>query len=240
MSLIGNETDSPSTFEQLVGEDKKFKDAEALAASKLESDRYIEELKAQVAEAQEKLAKENHAAELLKKLQEKEALSGSEATPVVVPDPTENQNTNDPLSEEDLKALVKQTLEETNTAQVEVENVKKVNDALIKTYGDAEKAQAAIKAKSEELSVSTEYLENVAKGNPAVFFKLISDGTPSSTPSHTPSSFRGNNEDRSQVKDWAYYTELRKKNPAVYRTPAIRKEMDEQMVKMGNDAFFGR
>ena len=241
MSLIGNDDNQPSPFENLVGVDKKFKDADALAQGKLEGDRYIEELKAQLAEAQEKLTKSNHAEELLKKLQEKEALTESTATPVVVPDSTQPQDTTAPMSEEDLKALVQSTLAESQSAATEQANVKQVNDALIRQYGEAEKAQEAIKKKASELKVSTEYLEDVAKGNPAVFFKLISDGTTDTAPAYTPSAMRTDvNSDRSQLKDWAYYTKMRKENPSLYKSPAIRKEMDDQMVKMGNDRFFNR
>jgi hypothetical protein len=241
MSLIGNEETNQSTsLDSLVGEGKQYKTVEALVAGKLEGDRYIQTLKEELDAEKEKVAKADHAKELLEKLQEEKAQAQS-AVPAVVPDPTLDQNTSGSLSEEDLKALVTKTLEETNNAVTEAANVRTVNETLIARYGDTDKAQEAIKAKSVELDVTTEYLEDVAKGNPAVFFKLISDGTRSSTPSHDASSFRsGTNSDRSQVKDWAFYTKLRKENPALYRSPETRKEMDDAMVEMGSQAFFGR
>ena len=240
--LIGNESvTTPSIFQELVGDDRKYKTPDDLAAGKLEADRYILELKEENERLKAEQAKADHAAELLKKLQEDKASEGSPSTPADVNDSTNNSPTSESLSEEDLKALVKATLSETQSAAEEVKNVNTVNEALIKAYGDGEKAKEAIQSKAKELNVTTEYLEDVAKGNPAVFFKLISDGTPQSTSNFVPNAFRSEaNTDRGQVKDWAYYSKLRKENPSLYRTPAIIKEMDDQIVKLGSDKFYNR
>lgn len=239
--LIGNETDQPSAFEMLVGEDKKFKTVEDLAKGKAESDAYIEELTAKLAKLEEEKSKGDHALTLLEELKKKGETGEPADTSSNKTEPADNQNTSDGVSADDLKSLVKDALAEQQSQEVAKANVEKVNSKLLEVYGDTDKAKAAIKNKASELNVSVSYLEDVAKGNPTVFFKLISDGTKETTLSapHTSSRSEANN-DRGQIRDWAYYTKLRRENPKLYRTRAIQKELDENLQKMGSAKFFNK
>src|SRR4051812_39958036 len=56
--------------EDLVGEGKKFKDIDALAAGKLESDRFIEQLKAEKADAEARASRAVEVEAELQKLRE--------------------------------------------------------------------------------------------------------------------------------------------------------------------------
>ena len=225
MSLFDNDgSNNQSVIEQLVGEGKKFKDAEALARGKMEADTYIETLKKELEASKAELAKQNHAAELLEELRRNK---DKELTPSD-DDKGAPQNRDDTKSDKgdvDFKALVKEVLSEQDTEQRVAKNVALVNETLTKMWGD--KAQEQLKAKAAELGVSMDFLKSTAGTSADAFFRLIGEKAKVDSLKFESSSVRTESLPSSGEKTWEYYQKLRKENPQLYRSNKIQQEIIE-------------
>lgn len=240
MSLLGNEptTETTSVVDMLVGEGKKFKTVEDALRGKMEADNYIEQLKLETEKLKEELAKQNHAAELLKKLEAGKQDSEGEPNPAApntnVPD-VKNQT-----EETDIKALVESVLNERDTRTKAEKNIAAVNEALLSVYGDGEKAKKAIKDKASELGVSTEFLESTAASSAMAFLTLIGvNKKEGGSVRYEGSAVKTDAfQSRSNARDWVYYQELRKSNPAMYRKSEVQNQMIQDRIEMGDKAFY--
>lgn len=224
MSLFEtDDSNNQSVIEQLVGEGKKFKDAEALARGKMEADTYIETLKKELAAKEAELAKQNHAAELLEELRRSKA---KEHTPDDDDGAPQNRdNTKSDKGDVDFKALVKEVLSEQDTEQRVAKNVALVNETLTKMWGD--KAQDQLKAKAAELGVSMDFLKSTAGTSADAFFRLIGEKAKVDGLKFESSSVRTESLPSSGEKTWEYYQKLRKENPQLYRSNKIQQEIIE-------------
>lgn len=224
MSLFEtDDSNNQSVIEQLVGEGKKFKDAEALARGKMEADTYIETLKKELAAKEAELAKQNHAAELLEELRRSKA---KEHTPDDDDGAPQNRdNTKSDKGDVDFKALVKEVLSEQDTEQRVAKNVALVNETLTKMWGD--KAQDQLKAKAAELGVSMDFLKSTAGTSADAFFRLIGEKAKVDELKFESSSVRTESLPSSGEKTWEYYQKLRKENPQLYRSNKIQQEIIE-------------
>lgn len=90
------------------------------------------------------------------------------------------------LDEQAVNELVKRTLAETESSRKATENLNKVQEVLIGKFKD--KASEAVKAKADELGVTTKYLEELAKKSPTLALQLFNTKVGES-PSATTSSF---------------------------------------------------
>ena len=231
MSMFEESNEPKSAFEALVGEGKKFKDTEALAAGKLESDRYIKELEEKKKEYEAKLEQSTKVEQLLAKLEEAEASQSVDPAPSNDTLPEDNGNTSQ--KPEDIKALINEAINEDRTARDAEANVRKVREAMLDKFGDG--ASAALKKAAEELGMPVDDLESIAARSPNAFFRMVNVNV---TPSDPKSSFNTQGlVDSGNVKNWAYWTEMRKNDPASYNSPAMIKERQAARIELG-DSFF--
>ena len=172
----GQETPSQESYLQKLVETKgeNWKDPEVLAKGKLEADGYIKNLEDQLGQMREDLKKQEYQAQILDQLQNK----ATEST-AVKPEVSNNNgsttegNTNPTLSEEDLKSLVEQTLNQREIDSTVSNNLKLVDEELEKSYGT--EAQAKIQEKAQELGMSMERIKEIAAESPNAFFALIGE-----------------------------------------------------------------
>jgi hypothetical protein len=160
-----------SVLDQLVGNDKKFSDAESLAKGKLEADSFIERLKEE------------------KRLLEQEALRlSSENTRLKAKTSIINQlndqdesdndsnddstNVREPPQNKGLSAVdvVKMISEEKNKDRQKA-NKMEVDSTLNRLLGT--EAVNFVKAKAAELGTSTEELQTLAVSNPRLFYATL-------------------------------------------------------------------
>ena len=136
------------SFEDLVGDDKRFKDANELAKAKIASDAFIEQLKREAAELRKELGSKATVDEIMTQIR---GLSKSvEPQPPVTPPVTpQNDSTN-------IQSIVAEMFSKTEAERRIAANKAKVEETLIKKYG----ADAAlhVSTKAKELNVPLAFL----------------------------------------------------------------------------------
>jgi hypothetical protein len=236
---IFNNNTPANPLETLVGDGKKFKSVEDLAAGKLEADEYIEQLKREQAEMREELNRRLAVEDQLRVLEEQRRQSANNQE-VKTPPASEPA-----LSKDDLVALVRQVNQEDQSTAQNSRNLQSVLDKLIDTYGDADKAKAAVAAKAEELGVSPQFLQEVAMKSPKAFLKQLDlDEQPRSTPAGTQSTVTPATLDRTvgapKPGTYKYYENIRKTDPATYFKPEVQTQLhkDAQAARDRGEDFF--
>lgn len=227
-----NSTNSQAALEALVGEGKKFRDLEALAKSKLESDEFIAELQNENKEMRTLLASsvtEERVAEMLKQ-------TNQEGTQANQPE-TSNQPSVDP---ESLRKLIRSETSALTKEEKETANVQSVDSKLQEQFGQ-EKAAEFVRTKAKELGVTVDYLQSTAASSPAAFFKLVDFKT---DPTTSVQRTAGSQNTQSLVtnntgeKNWRYYSKLRKEDKRRYYSPEVQREILDSKHTLGT-RFFG-
>jgi hypothetical protein len=243
-------------YEELVGEDKKFKTNEDLAKAKAESDRFIQQLQGELAGIRQELSTRQTLEELMTKV-------GSQRVPENTPGNNQNPNGDDDgknvkaLSEEDIARLVEDRLTKAERARVQNSNLETVKQTLMESFGSDYVTH--LKAKAAELGVSEEYLNSMAKETPKAFLKLVeADGegsarrseaaakraTPVAGGLFTPPS-GANIQSTNQSKGFSptgtpkmsFYENIKRTDPAKYWSAAIQNKMHKDAIALG-EAFF--
>lgn len=234
--------DNADHLSELVGEGKKFKDAQALARSKKEADAFIESLKrenALIRQDFERLREEYNAVPRLQELVDQ--LSNSQGAPSSN-NLSDDGNTATGLKTEDIEKMITQrvaeTVNQTRQREQEEKNLRDVQSKLKERFGDS--APSFIKSQRESLGLTEEFVEDLARRHPAVFMKTFGlenpkqndtfQAPPSSTnrPSFTPSNTK---------RDWNYYEDLRKTKPDLYWDTKTQVQLHKDYMEQG--ASFG-
>ena len=214
---------------------ENWKDPEVLAKGKLESDRYISELEAQLNQLREDLKKEDYAEKILQEIRNKatdtntvnQSLPNNDTVGTAQDDTPQSS-----LSEEDLKSLVEKTLTEREMQSTVAQNLKVVDEELVKQYGT--EAQKTVAKKAEELGISLDRMKEIASESPTAFFALIGEGKKNFNPM-VNSSVRteGVNLQPSTERDWNYYQKLRRENRDLYYTPKVQQQLMQDKLRLG-------
>ena len=120
-----------SFLSQLVeAKGENWKDPEVLAKGKIEADGYIQTLEGQLTQMREDLKKKEYQDEVLEQLQKKatESTAVNNGVPNNNNSNTDGENTTRNLSEEDLKSLVEQTLNQREADAVTKTNLQRVDE----------------------------------------------------------------------------------------------------------------
>ena len=229
-------------IEELVGEGKKFRDMEALARAKAESDAFI----ARLQKENEGIRQELNTRLTVEQLMDKMAAPKSEATP-----PIQSQNQQTPTPEvkspspEDIERLVNEKLSQAEKSRVQNANLSYVRENLEKAWGNDYVQR--LKEKATELGVGEEFLQGLAKDQPKAFLKLIDATTPAPQvpsnntlfvpPSSQQSAPKSSSFSPTSNRTKAYYDSIKAKNPAEYWSPAVQNQMHEDAIRIG-EAFF--
>lgn len=217
---------TPSLVDQLVGEGKKFKTVEALAAAKSESDRFIDELKGELATLREDFSKRSASLDQLDELRtEIQRLKQLQQTTNATPRDT---NTTPSLTDERIQAIVAETITANERKATVTQNIQEAVDTAVKAYGTTEAATKAVQDKAQELRVTTEYLQNIAATSPSAFFKVMGlDGAPGKSDTNIIPKGSINTEvipttgGLLKPGTKAYFDNIRKTNKEKYFSPAI-------------------
>lgn len=229
--LAQNETPA-SLYETLVGEGKKFKTPEDLAKAKIESDRFIEQLKEEPKQLREDLNRLVEETRLLKEL-----ATRNNGAPLAQ---QEQKTTDSPSPEIDLDARIRETLKRTAEESKRLDNINTVNDAMVQTYGSLEKAKEVLKQKAAELGVGAEFLQDVAARSPKAFFQTVgitevARALQTSSSSTVNMAALGNTGVKTNTYKW--YQQLRKDNPSMYHSPKIQTQMMNDAMKHGESFY---
>lgn len=215
---------------------ENWKDPEVLAKGKIEADGYIQTLEGQLTQMREDLKKKEYQEEVLEQLQKK----ATESTAVNNGEPnnnnsnTEGENTTRNLSEEDLKSLVEQTLNQREADAVTKTNLQRVDEELDKSFGT--NAEEVVKKKAAELGMSMDRLSEIASESPNAFFTLIGEPKPTFNPMVNGSvRTEGVNMQVSTDRNWQYYQKLRRENPNQYYEPKMQQQLLQDRMRLGDN-----
>jgi len=239
----GDKTQNPApVLEDLVGEGKKFADVNALAKAKVESDAFIETLKAETAEMRAELQARKTLEEMMEKIPSAQAPNSETSTtprqePASIAGLLVKETTDAPNLSEEVKKLLKAEKENDRVAS----NIEATRAGLVERFGADYNTKLASIAST--LEVSEDFLREMGKKSPSGFLKLIdSVAEPDSKRSSAPvtgsvDTARVAAQAHTGAKNKAYYTNLRKTDRATYMSRAIQAEMHDEMIRQGN-AFF--
>lgn len=159
------------SFADLVGEGKKFADAEALAKAKAEADFFINKLKEENKALREAVTKEINAADNLTALQKEMAELREKLNKKSV-EPSQ-PTAGDLTAGQNLEELVSRVITKNEQARTANQNLSAVNDVLVRQHGSLEKAQEFFNAKAAELNLSAGELKALAAKSPTAFYQVI-------------------------------------------------------------------
>ena len=208
--------EQPTTpvLDSLVGEDKKFKDIEALAASKVHADTHINKLEQELADLRAEL---NTQKETQKILDER-------TQDLRTPDVSQEE----PQPDVDLASLVRDEMNTLKQEELYVKNVREVEATLIETQGSPEAAVKFLNDKASELGVDSSWLKDMAMKSPTAALKALGVEKAPAAPAPSTIDTGTNTSAMRQVSDKernkAYYDDMRKNDLKRYLSPEVQNE----------------
>jgi hypothetical protein len=235
-TLLANEN-IPTVEDYLPGENKKFKSLESLAEAKLNADLHAKTLERENNELRQdylRLREEYNARakleELMTNLQNQQLTSSNQ-----------NQNANEapkPIQPEEIESLVDRRLSLIERQRKESTNFNTVRAKLQEQFGNS--YQNALKERIDEIGLTTEYVDELAKRSPQAFFRVMGlDQPPAETfqaPVRSTQASSGFKPTGAKKRTWSYYQELKKANPNIYYDRATAVQMEKDAQELG-EAF---
>lgn len=216
-------------YPELVGEDKKYKTNQDLARAAVEKDSFIERLKRENADVRNILAEMNQDLSARKRLEDlvDQLASGQTKTPSNTNNQNVEQTQNSVASPEEIAKLVKNSLMEDAAKQRQNENLEKVASKLQEHWGDSYSQK--LTEHMNTLGMDKVSFSNVAKTSPEAFLRMVGIQekreertlfTPPSTQVNTTAMGPARTN-----KNWAYYQEMRRKDPVKYSSIEVQNEL---------------
>lgn len=236
--MFEKEQQTPSDYlANLVGDDKKYKTVEDLAKAYANADAKI---MADAVELGRKVEVETEL-EITKRLLEQ---ANNRVAPIENKEAKPNTTVVAPVSDEDLEARIKRTLAEQTDGERKRINQEAAAKRLVETYGDVSKAKEAIAARASELGVSSRWLEDTAASSPNAFYVTMgltaeqAKSTPAPKGDVNSEAFK-NAQGTSHTKPgtYKYYQEIRKREPKLYASSAIQRQMHNDAIANGADFY---
>lgn len=224
-------------LEELVGEGKKFRDVNELAKGKYEADRYVNTLvqqKEQLLQDYTRLKEEYETTASLREVADRIAnppqFNNRDNTPPANEPPVFDPNSLGPLVAQQVSALREQEKMQANEQVVEA----KLKERFGANYGNV------LKQQMEQLGLSEDYVRDMARRNPTVFFKTFDlDQPQAQDPFKAPprSSVRSDNfAPATNKRDWSFYEKMRKDQPSLYWNSKTQVQMHKDAIALG-DSF---
>lgn len=235
-SLFNNDPDDNADRTALL-EKWKAKTPEEVLAAKVESDLYIKTLTSRMDDLTKdhlQLMEESKAKAQLQDLIDRLEKRG-EGQEQNQQNQSGSETQQPSFKPEDIEAIVNKKLSEADLQKKQTNNFNTVKATLKERLGDHH--QEILKQRREELGLTQEFADELARNHPTVFFKTFGleeqqqDNFRSPPRSNIrPSSFAP----KQQVRDWNYYQELKKNNPKIYLDPKIAVQMHEDAIALGD------
>lgn len=237
-------------IEELTGPGKKFDRTKyeseadmwkAVAEGKYKSDQYIDFKNSEYDKLVHdyKTLREDHMAgaslkELLDQLKEQQLASSTTTQAKEVTEPAF-----DPKKIED---LVDQRLTAAEQARQQKANFDSVRTTLREHFG--ENHQTVLKQQIDELGITPEYANELARTNPKVFLKLLGVGERRQELFQAPPRSNQNTQQFTpkggELRDFLFYEKMRKEDPVRYRDPKTQVQMHKDAIALGLEKFNAR
>lgn len=227
-----------SYYTELVGDQGKYRDNEALARAAIEKDRHIEKLEREGAILRTELKQRTTLEEFMERMTNRP--SGNDtANDVNRQTPGSLQPPVDPLTPDAVKVLLQKELQGQREADRQDNNALYVRSELEKRYGG--NWQSSLEARVKELGVTEEFAVDLARKQPKAFLALV--GTTPEQPAPRPGTPPASSLDTSKMppvshaKNKKYYDALMAKDINLYLSPKVQNEMHAEAIKQGR-AFY--
>lgn len=241
-------------FDQLVGEGRKYANAEELAKAYDHASAYIVHLQKGTNELREELNNRMSLEDFLNQRPEQEPNASTtedptNKSPANTPPETEvtEPTKEDDKPEIDLAELVRKTLQEETSKQAQLANQEKVVNQLIHVYGDNTKAAEEVDKAGNRLGFTRTDLMDIANRSPEAFFELMGissksapdkGGTKSTINTEALSTQRqAQSSTNPKEGTFEYYEQMRREDKARYYSSRIQNEMFKNARAMG-EAFY--
>jgi hypothetical protein len=225
-------------FEELVGENKKFKDPVALARGKMEADILIESMKRENAELRSDFLKAKEETVASTKLQE--LIDQLNAKMLAASNSENNHNTNEgnnvpAFKAEDLDKAVEAKLNAFERQRKEQANFNEVQTKLKEQFGDS--VGSVLSQKMTELGLDKEDIDALARKSPKGFFNTLGLSESTKVDPFAPPKSQLRNDSfapKTQDRTWSWWQDFRKKNPTLYHDPKHTSMRHSDLIRLGN------
>lgn len=222
--------------EELVGENKKFKTVADLARGKQQSDVYIKTLETKMDELRSDYLKERENSQATANLQK--LIDQYEQKLASSKEPPANEDEKAGYDPKEIETLVSNKIKENELSKKQQENSNLVRTKLKERYGNS--YVSVLKAQADELGLTDEDVDALARKSPKAFFKTMELDEPVQQDNFQtpPRSDRRNDNfaPKGQTKrTWSYYQDMKKTNPTLYHDPKINVQMAKDAVALGDD-----
>jgi hypothetical protein len=218
---------------ELVGEGKKFKDVQALAASVLHKEMHIHKIENENAELRQRVKQGLSLEEFYDKIKTSKP-DPSPSSPAVG-----EQEQKPEISVEQVKALVGDTLKEHQTVEQSKANLNFAINEAKKVYGDSYKK--ILRDRAREIGETEQELTQLAMKKPHLFVELMvrpqkTVDTPSLPRTQIDTSKMGLTAG-SGVRNMSWYSKLKAADPAKYKSREVQVQMHNDALALGEKFF---
>jgi hypothetical protein len=228
-----------TALETLVGEGKKFKDLEALAKGKLEADEFIKTLEGTIKSLADELKQAQLSADRKATLENLMSSLTTTTKTSETKEPSQPQNPSNQsgsgLSHDDVVKI----MEAREAAKRQAQNLNLALAPVKKLYGD--KTDEVLAQKAQELGMTVEALETLAKQSPQAFLNVVGvnarDNSTRSMATHSSVNSLGSTDPGApQERNKAYYDKLRKEMGAwKFATDSkLQVQLHKDMQRLGD------
>ncbi len=226
------ETTTPEdVFAELVGEGKKFADAQALAKSKWEADRFIRQLEKENEELRQTVGKQSTVEEIMTQIK-----SMSQAAPQIPQAPASVETDQAPNADA-LQKLFQDLYAQKKTEEFVSNNRRVINDTLEKEWGSD--AQVKMNDTAKRLGVTLDYLKRLGEDSPALLFATlgINPGQATRPSAVPPVNRQGSAMPAPQERTKSYYDKLKATNPTEYFSAKTQQAYMKDAMRLGEGFF---
>lgn len=231
--------DNKNYLEDLVGENKKFKDVQSLAKGKAEADLYIQTLTRKLDEMRNdytRLDEEYKSGASLRELIDQLKTQSTNSENNLNANGNEN---NQPIYDpNEIKNLARSAVQEYEQSKRQQDNFKLVESKLKEEFG--ENFKQTLRQRTESLGLTQTFVDDLALNHPEVLFRTLGLGQRSSEQFQSPprSDRRSDNFSPSvQKRTWAYYQKMKRDNPTLYNDPKTTVQLHKDAQEQGEDFF---
>lgn len=219
-------------YSELVGDDKKYKDNQALALSRVHADATITQRERELAQLREELSTRLSLEQFLDKLNQNQAVSNLD-----LQTQDDNQQDKSAMSTEQMRQLVADRMLELESEKTATQNLNTVVSKLSEVYGP--NYASKLRSQASELGMSEVEVKSLAARNPKVLFRLLGvDKDQKQDLFQTPIQTQVTSLPSGQKRGFNFYEKIRKSDPNTYFSPKIQNEMMDARKQLGADAFY--
>lgn len=220
------------SFNDVVGEDKKYKDPDALAKAYANIERHARTLEAENA----RIRAERDASDATKNNPPSNDAPRQEP-PVVndqqppAPNPTPNPGV-------DLRSQIQEEMRAISAEDRARNNIESVAQRMASTFGSDVAANEAIRKRAHELDMTVDDLRDAAAKSPKAFYAtmgITEGGSDRSTPA--PRNDFVSRDSAGAQKNFEYFDNIRKNDSKLYFSAATQREMMQQAKALGADFY---